>query len=284
MSTNEIEHGASDNDGSKRDRRDRRRAKITASVRVRSMNSIENFDAVGKTIDVSRDGLLLTARYGKCEKGQLIEVAFPYSNEPPEQIHWQAAEVVRVSAQPHGKFAIALHFLAAKRAAGQLRESERRATAMHYDAGAHTSKATNTAPPVILAVEPDLRVAATMRTIVEQKGYLLVVVNNGRQAVEFLDSSVPDVLIAGIDSEDVSGLDLCRLTKSDERLARVQVILLTNSAQSADYVESEKLGALVCMAGKPERLQQLISSIAPPPTSRGAYDAGMPANTVVDRT
>jgi len=283
MSTNEIEHGTSDDNGNKKDRRARRRAKITALVRTRSMNSIENFDEVGKTTDVSRDGLLLTARHGKYEKGQLIEVAFPYSNEPPEQIHWQVAEVVRVSAQLHGKFAIALHFLASKRAAGQVNESERRATAMHYDAGAHTSKAINTAPPLILAVEPDLRVAATMRAIVEQKGYLFVVVNNGRQAVEFLDSSAPDVLIAGIEGEDVSGLDLCRLTKRDERLARVQVILLTNSARSADYVESEKLGALVCMVGKPERLQQLISSIAPPPASRGAYYAGMPANTVVDR-
>ena len=278
MSTNETEHpviGANDNESGKKDRRARRRAKITASVRLRSMNSIENFDEVCKTIDVSRDGLLLTARYGKHEKGQLIEVAFPYSNEPSAQIYWQPAEVVRVSAQPHGKFAIAVHFLASKREAGEVKELERRATAMHYDAGAHTSKEVSAPPPVILAVEPDLRAAAAMRAVVEQKGYLLVVVNNGKEAVEFLDSSVPDVLIAGIESEGISGLDLCRLIKSDERLTRVQVILLTNSAQPADYVESEKLGAVVCMAGRPERLQQLISSMVPPPASRGAYDAGI---------
>jgi len=107
MSTNEIAYpviGTNDNESGKKDRRARRRAKVTVSVRLRSMNSIENFDEVCKTIDVSHDGLLLTTRSGKHEKGQLIEVAFPYSNEPSAQIHWQPSEVVRVSAQPHGKF------------------------------------------------------------------------------------------------------------------------------------------------------------------------------------
>ncbi len=70
----------------------------------------------------------------------------------------------------------------------------------------------------------------------------------------------------------MSGQDLCVIIKQNERLAKVPVILITRSAQPADYATCHQLGAVVCMAKpfKPERLQQVVRLVAPPPALRGA--------------
>jgi CheY-like chemotaxis protein len=47
---------------------------------------------------------------------------------------------------------------------------------------------------------------------------------------------------------------------------------MTRSAQPADYATSHQLGAVVCMAKpfKPERLQQVVRLVAPPPALKNA--------------
>ena len=53
------------------------------------------------------------------------------------------------------------------------------------------------------------------------------------------------------------------------------MILLTRSAQPADYSASHQLGAVVCMAKpfQPERLQHVVRLVAPPPTLKSVYGA-----------
>ncbi|MGA2846837.1 MAG: hypothetical protein ABSF68_15605, partial [Candidatus Acidiferrales bacterium] len=62
------------------ERRHRKRAKISAQVHVRAVDSPEPFEEVCKSIDVSRDGLLFTATGRGYWKGQILDVTFPYSN------------------------------------------------------------------------------------------------------------------------------------------------------------------------------------------------------------
>jgi hypothetical protein len=51
-----------------------RRAKITAQVHVRTIQSEEAFEEVGKSIDAFRDGLRFIGRHQGYKKGQLVEV------------------------------------------------------------------------------------------------------------------------------------------------------------------------------------------------------------------
>lgn len=284
-----VESGLRSAERQREDRRLRRRARITAQVHVRGMNAAESFEEVCKTVDVSRDGMLLVGRSKDYQKGQLLEVTFPYSSGPGAQNQAQPAEVVRVVAQPHGKVAVALHFIAAKqKAAGASDKKERRAAASHYFDGALVNESPKEQKsPVVLAVEPDSAAAGAMRKMLEQEGYTLVVVNTGKEAVEFLQANVPDVVLTEIEIEDISGQDLCGIIKRDTRLACVPVILLTRSAQPAPYAQIQKLGAVVVCIAKPfqpQRLQQVIRLVAPPPQSRGFYGDQPLADELVDRT
>src|ERR1700690_1546362 len=96
------------------ERRRRRRAKISAQVHIRAVNSSEPFEEVCMTVDVSRDGLLFTSKFSGYWKGQLLEVVFPYSNMAGAINQGQSAEVVRLVPQPAGKFGVAVQFVSSK--------------------------------------------------------------------------------------------------------------------------------------------------------------------------
>jgi CheY-like chemotaxis protein len=264
------------------DRRRRRRAKISAQVHVKAVNSPEPFEEVCMSIDVSRDGLLFTAKRAGYWKGQQLNVTFPFSTAAAALNTPQLADIVRVSEQPGGKFQVAVEFHASKASA----KSDRKGS--H---GMHTGPTGSAMPPVsteqsvVLAVEPDARTGEIMRNMLQQDGYTVVIVATAQEALEVLRTTVPVVFIAEVEATDMSGHDLCLIIKRNERLQRVPVILLTRSAQPADYSASHQLGAVVCMAKpfQPDRLQHVVRLVAPPPAMRSVYGASR-VSSGIERT
>src|SRR5271156_2548211 len=256
------------------ERRRRRRAKISAQVHVKAVNSPEPFEEVCMSIDVSRDGLLFTAKHAGYWKGQQVDVTFPYSTAAAALNTAQTADIVRVTEQPGGKFSVAVQFAAAK---SEARSDRKGATGPAMDAGVsgNGTPAMEKAQSVVLAVEPDTRTAEIMRNMLMQDGYTVIIVPSAKEALEVLRTTVPAVFIAEVEATDMSGHDLCLIIKRNERLALVPVILLTRSAQPADYSASHQLGAVVCMAKpfQPERLQHVVRLVAPPPTMKSVYGA-----------
>jgi len=259
----------------RKDRRSRRRAKISAQVHIRGMNSAEAFEDITKTVDVSREGLLFVSRNKCYESGQFLDVTFPYSDARGALNTSQPAEVVRVVAQPHGKVHVAVHFLSCKLELATAGENkERRAKPTSYFSGVLTKEAsTEQKTPVVLLLEPDPGQADGIRSIFEQEGYTLITVSTGKEALDFLSENVPDVFIAEMEIADVPVQDLCRNIKGNDRLARVPVILTHSSKKPENHAESHRLGAVACIAKPLEsgRLQQVVRLVAPPPASRGAY-------------
>jgi CheY-like chemotaxis protein len=262
------------------ERRRRRRAKISAQLRVQLTNSPAGLEEVCTTIDVSRDGLLFVASHPAYSQGQMLDVTFPYSTGPGALNQSQPAEIVRVA--PHeGKFTVAVQFVAAKTDAVS---EKKRGYASHQGTPARTEPFNEPRQSVVLAVESDVRVADMMRNVLGQDGYTVHIVKTAKEALDFLRMNVPDVFIAEVECEEISGHDLCAIVKRSERLQRVPVILLTRSAQPADYSASHQMGAVVCMAKpfQPDRLAHVVRLVAPPPTTKSFYGARVSGS--VDRT
>jgi CheY-like chemotaxis protein len=261
------------------ERRRRKRAKITAQVHVRGINSPEPFEEVCKSIDVSRDGLLFTAARAGYWKGQRLEVTFPYSTAAAALNTPQPAEIVRVVEQD-GHFAIAVQFINAKSEAAV--GSSKVDPAMTHPA---LHSAGTKQQSVVLIVESDPKTADIMRNVLSTDGYTVVIVPTAQQALDILRSTVPAVFLAEVEGTDMSGHDLCLIIKRNDRLQRVPVILLTKSAQPADYSASHQLGAVVCMAKpfKPERLLHVVRLVAPPPAQKSAYGASRYSSGNVER-
>lgn len=261
------------------ERRRRRRAKISAQVHVSTIGSSErSIEEVCLSVDVSRDGLLFTANQAGFWKGQKLNVTFPYSTAPTAINQAQIAEIVRASPQPDGKFAIAVQFQAAHL------DAKREKKAFAHTGGVASAAALEQTRPqsIVLAVEPDAHTADTMRNMLQQDGYTVLIVSTAQEALDILRTTVPSVFIAEVEAADMSGHDLCLIIKRSERLQRVPVILLTRSAQPADYSASHQMGAVVCMAKpfQPDRLQHVVRLVAPPPVQKSVYGAKVSSSNI----
>jgi CheY-like chemotaxis protein len=264
------------------DRRRRKRAKITAQVHVRGVECPEPFEEVGKSIDVSRFGLLFTAARKGYWKGQRLDVTFPFSSAAAALNTAQHAEVVRVTEQ-NGHYAVAVQFINAKDYAPV---NPKAAADAALDGTPGSTTAAHSKPQsVVLIVEADQKTADIMRNVLSNDGYTVIIVPTAQQALEVLRTTVPVAFLAEVEGTDMTGHDLCLIIKRNDRLQRVPVILLTKAAQPADYSASHQLGAVVCMAKpfKPERLLHVVRLVAPPPALRSAYGTARATNGTVER-
>jgi CheY-like chemotaxis protein len=257
------------------ERRRRRRAKITAQLRARPAHAAHLFSDVCKTVDVSRDGVLFTTSRKDYSKGQRLEITFPYTSGAEEFNQPQAAEVVRATKHPDGTMSVAIEFLSAREALKADRKGG-------ITLGAAASNRTNSSErPVVLAIEPDLLNAEAIHAALQQDGYDVLTVNTPREAFKAMRTLVPAVVIAELESKEISGHDLCGVIKRDERLHSVPVILMTQAAQPADNTTSQSLGAVICMSKpfKPERLRHVVKLIAPP-AMKSSYSSSFGAVSV----
>ena len=77
----------------------------------------------------------------------------------------------------------------------------------------------------------------------------LVVAENGRGAIQALEvlakdkSEIPDLILLDINLPDISGIDLLTRLKSDNRFAKIPVVMLTGSNVDDDIQRSYDLGA-----------------------------------------
>jgi CheY-like chemotaxis protein len=258
------------------ERRRRKRAKISAQVHVSAPNAAKPFEEICKSVDVSRDGLLFMSARAGYSKGQRLDVTFPYSTAAAALNQPQTAEVVRVENRGNGQHGVAVQFLVAKQE-DAVKGAEAGSGATSGAVGGQAKQQS-----IVLAVEADRRTADTMRNILQNDGYTVVIVATAQAALEVLRTTVPAVFLAEVEAEDMSGQDLCLIIKRNDRLQRVPVILLTRAAQPADYATSHQLGAVVCMAKpfKPERLLHVVRLVAPPPQVKNVYGSKMQANAI----
>ena len=95
----------------------------------------------------------------------------------------------------------------------------------------------------ILVVEDSRTQAIELQFLLESNGYDVHVSHDGRQALHWLQSEIPDVIITDIVMPEVDGYELCRAVREDGRLCQVPVVLLTSLSAPDDVVEGLKCGA-----------------------------------------
>jgi len=61
---------------------------------------------------------------------------------------------------------------------------------------------------------------------------------DGRQALEIIERSTPDVILASVSMPGTSGYELCRLIKQSERFGHIPVMLLTGLHEHFDAAEA----------------------------------------------
>jgi len=242
--------------GSSADRRKRWRVRIEEKVHIRGgIGTLEMFEDVAQSIDVTRDGLLILTSRGGYWVGQILHVTFPYRPVPGAINVARRAKVVRNQSQPPFRYTVAVQFEQGEAA------------------GAGLLATPTTGHVRVLGVESDPGAARAIRDLLEQDGYQVVMVPSAQDALDILQSHTPDVVFAQAEGGRVSGRDLCTTLKKTLRLQHIPVILMTNSALPSDYSASHRAGAVMCIRTPcdPGRVQRAIHLVVPPPAHRSPY-------------
>src|SRR5271163_2496386 len=255
------------------DRRQKRRALISAPIRVRTVEAqTSGSQEIATTFDVSRSGILFHTQLDCYSRGMQVAVVFPYSKSPKAVHHEQKGRVVRVTDLGDGLRGVAVTFAtapaedysAAREAALEAAENDIYAP----PAPAETAEA-KSKKPMVLAVDSDDQLRESLKMYLENEGYDVIAVSNATDAREVLDLFTPSLLVAEIEGEGLErpGYDLCGHVKATWRLRSVPVVLTTFSAYPSDYSQAHSLGAIVCMAKpyKQERLGHIVRLLAPLP-------------------
>jgi two-component system phosphate regulon response regulator PhoB len=106
--------------------------------------------------------------------------------------------------------------------------------------------------------EPGIRELLTLN--LGQAGHQVVAAGDAEGALRFLKSSLPDVILLDWMLPGISGIDLCRRLRGDDRYRQVPIIMLTARGEERDKVLGLDTGADDYIT-KPFSPRELISRI-----------------------
>ena len=95
----------------------------------------------------------------------------------------------------------------------------------------------------LLIVEDDADIRELIRYNLEREGYKIVESASAEAAHKQLSRSVPDLILLDLMLPGTDGFAFCRAVRSDERTAKVPVIMVTARDEDADIVAGLEVGA-----------------------------------------
>jgi DNA-binding response OmpR family regulator len=90
----------------------------------------------------------------------------------------------------------------------------------------------------ILVVEDDKLVLEFLRHCLETEGYLAVLADNGKKAMNWIKEARFDLAILDLALPDMNGMQICAAIKEDPRTSATPVIILTGNSSNEVRIES----------------------------------------------
>lgn len=93
----------------------------------------------------------------------------------------------------------------------------------------------------ILVIDDDRDMCLLLKHFLTRKGYEVTEMYNGKKALEYLDTTQPDLIMSDLRLEDMDGIEL--LKKVKEKYPAVPIIIMTGYSDIKTSVNAIKLGA-----------------------------------------
>lgn len=122
--------------------------------------------------------------------------------------------------------------------------------------------------PIALIIEDDRDIVALFRHVLDVAGYHTEIVLDGKDAMERLETMTPNIVLLDLQLPRLSGVEILKNMRDDERLKRVPVVVITAYAPYADTLPVEPDLLLL----KPVDINQLSSLVQRLQTTRGAMN------------
>ena len=120
--------------------------------------------------------------------------------------------------------------------------------------------ATRVKQPRILTIDDDAVLTKFIDSILSSNGYAVSALNEPIQMMEVLDSVNPDLILLDVVMPGLSGYDVCRVLRCDDKWTDIPVIFLTSKTDTAGRAAAFKAGANDFLS-KPVLSEELIARV-----------------------
>ncbi|MEY8849180.1 response regulator [Psychroserpens sp. XS_ASV72] len=112
----------------------------------------------------------------------------------------------------------------------------------------------------ILIVDDEPNIVMSLEYTFKKQDFEVFIARDGSEALEILESEVPDVVLLDIMMPNVDGYQTLTQIKNNEKLADTKVVFLTAKNKASDIEKGLKLGADKYLT-KPFSVKKIVSEI-----------------------
>lgn len=112
----------------------------------------------------------------------------------------------------------------------------------------------------ILVIDDDTKLTDLLQLVFESKGFGVTIANSGVQALESLETELPEAVLLDLMMPGMSGLEVCQRIRANPRTSDVPVVVLTAKTGTKSKQDLLKAGATDYLV-KPVPLNDLVSRI-----------------------
>ncbi len=94
-----------------------------------------------------------------------------------------------------------------------------------------------------MVVDDEFILRDLMRTILEEEGYRVIAASNGEEALTKADNERPDLIILDLMMPGKSGLEICKILKSQSETKHIPVVIATALGREVDRTMTKAAGA-----------------------------------------
>jgi len=109
----------------------------------------------------------------------------------------------------------------------------------------------------ILVIEDEQDLAELIAFNLENEGYLPLIAIDGVWGLKQAQTTIPDLLLLDLMLPGISGIDICKVLKGNEKTSAIPIIMLTARGEEIDRVVGFEVGADDYMV-KPFNMRELL--------------------------
>ncbi|MDJ0569056.1 MAG: response regulator transcription factor [Pleurocapsa sp. MO_192.B19] len=112
----------------------------------------------------------------------------------------------------------------------------------------------------ILVVDDDLILRKVLQNSLEQKGYQVISVSSGKEALVKFNQDVPDIIVSDVSMPEMNGFEFCRQLRSQPSGKLIPFIFLSAKTELDYRIQGHSIGADSYLA-KPFEMKELLANI-----------------------
>ena len=98
-------------------------------------------------------------------------------------------------------------------------------------------------PSTVLIVDDEPAGRQTLEAVLEGEGYRLEMAENGYEALEKARTLLPDVILLDVMMPGITGYEVCKRIREDDKLAEIPIIILTALDDRNSMLKALEAGA-----------------------------------------